>query len=299
MTLQELVARSEPTEHFQGASKIPWHERDFSRRLLDEHLDQGHDAASRRQTIIDQHVDWIHGHVLGGRTTRVFDVCCGPGFYTARLARLGHECVGIDFAPSSIAFAKAEAADASLACRYVKGDIRTTGFGSDFGLGMMLFGEFNTFPPDTIADVLKRVFIALDPGGKLLLEPQRLDAVQRWASKPPHWYRTESGLFADRPHICLEERFWDEDARIATDRYYAIDAASAEVTEYINTTRGYTNPEIAELVTEAGFDDVEFHPSLTGKEGEEDEDLMVVCATRAAPPKRDSPPPGPAAPGSR
>lgn len=299
MTLQELVARGEPTEHFRGQSKIPWNERDFSRRLLDEHLDQEHDAASRRQPIIDQHVAWIHRHVLGGCKTRVLDLCCGPGFYTARLARLGHVCVGVDFAPASIAYARAEAADAGLNCRYIEGDIRTTDFGSGYGLGMMLFGEFNTFPQDIIGSVLKSLSAALDPGGKVVLEPQRLDAVQRWASKPSHWYRTESGLFANRAHICLEERFWDEKARVATDRYYVIDAATAEVTEYINTTRGYTQSEISGLLTQAGFEEIEFHQSLTGKEGEEDEDLMAVCATRAAPPKPDSPPRAPVAPGCR
>ena len=43
------------------------------------------------------------------RGARVLDLGCGPGLYTTRLAKLGHTCVGIDFSPASIAYAKAEA----------------------------------------------------------------------------------------------------------------------------------------------------------------------------------------------
>ena len=113
-----------------------------------------------------------------------------------------------------------------------------------------------------------------------MLEPQRPDSVQRWGAEPPHWYATDSGLFSDRPHICLEERFWDQAEQIATDRYYIIDAATSAVTEYVNTRRLYSQSEIAELLRGAGFEDLAFHASLTGDEDGEDEDVMVVCARK-------------------
>ena len=58
--------------------------------MLQEHLSQEHDAASRRAPIIDRHVHWIHAALLSSHPTAILDLACGPGLYSSRLARLGH-----------------------------------------------------------------------------------------------------------------------------------------------------------------------------------------------------------------
>ena len=60
MTLSEVASRQPPAEPWVEGEKIPWHDPDFSRRMLAEHLTQQHDAASRRFDKIDRHVAWIH-----------------------------------------------------------------------------------------------------------------------------------------------------------------------------------------------------------------------------------------------
>ncbi len=59
-----------------------------------------------------------HEHVLGRAASQVLDLGCGPGFYTSRLARLGHACVGVDFSPASVLHARSEAEKAALPCQY-------------------------------------------------------------------------------------------------------------------------------------------------------------------------------------
>ena len=97
VSLLEIAGRQPVGEPWVEGEKIPWHDPDFSERMLAEHLSQSHDAASRRFARIDRQVAWIHRELLEGTPTRVLDLGCGPGLYTSRLARLGHECVGIDF----------------------------------------------------------------------------------------------------------------------------------------------------------------------------------------------------------
>ena len=77
------MGQSAPHTHWDGSFKIPWNEQAFSRRLLDEHLDQTHDAASRRLPVIGRQIQWIHHRVLHAKPGRVLDLCCGPGLAPA------------------------------------------------------------------------------------------------------------------------------------------------------------------------------------------------------------------------
>src|SRR5574340_1046753 len=145
LTLLDLINRMPTPAPWEEGDNIPWDEPGFSERMLAEHLSQEHDAASRRLRKIERQVEWIHSEVLGGRATRVLDLCCGPGLYTSRLAARGHECAGIDFSPAAIAYAKQQAGAGKLACRYQQEDVRQADFGGGFGLVMMLYGQFNVF----------------------------------------------------------------------------------------------------------------------------------------------------------
>ena len=153
-----------------GGGKIPWHEPGFSKRMLREHLSQEHDRASRRLETIDKHVSWINNHVLGATAARVLDLGCGPGFYTARLARLGHTCVGIDFSPASVSHARSEAEREALTCEYRLEDLGGADFGSGFDLVLLIFGELNTFPPSHAKAILAKARRALSPSGGMVLE---------------------------------------------------------------------------------------------------------------------------------
>ena len=104
--LMEIVRRSQTPEPWAEGEKIPWNEPGFSRRMLQEHLSQQHDLASRRAVTIRKHVDWIQRAVLPGGPSRILDLGCGPGLYASRLAKLGHDCTGVDFSPASIEYAR-------------------------------------------------------------------------------------------------------------------------------------------------------------------------------------------------
>ncbi len=281
-TLVDIVNRIPVPEPWQEGENIPWNEPGFSQRMLKEHLSQESDAASRRLSKIEEHVHWIHSELLGGRTTRILDVCCGPGLYTNQLAALGHECVGIDFSPAAIAYAEEEANAKSLSCRYLLEDVRRAEFGNGFGLVMMVFGQFNVFRRAEAQALLAKARQALTDGGILLLEPHTLAAVERMGKAGTSWYSVAEGLFSPQPHLVLEENFWDAAAKAATTRFFVIDAKDGTVTRHAMTTQGYSNDEYESLLKEAGFGDIQHFPSLTGKEDPDQSDLFVLTA-RAMP----------------
>jgi SAM-dependent methyltransferase len=279
-TIADIIQRQEQPQPWAEGEKIPWNDAAFSERMLKEHLAQVHDAASRRFEIIDRHVEWIHQTVLAGRPTRILDLGCGPGLYNSRLAGLGHECVGIDFSPASIAYARESAKAENLHCTYQHEDIRLAEYGTGYGLIMQIFGELNVFTSEDAHRILKKAYQALDENGLLVLEPHTLEAVRRIGEQPPSWYSSSSGLFSDRPHLCLQESFWNAERQVATQRYFIIDAATAGVTRHASSMQAYSDEGYRCLLTDCGFGDVVFYESLGGAEGRSEGSLLAIVARK-------------------
>jgi SAM-dependent methyltransferase len=280
MDVTNIVRRSPQPRPWAEGDNIPWHEPAFSRRMLAEHLSQEHDLASRRTEIINRQVQWIHHDLLDGRATRILDLACGPGLYSHRLARLGHDCVGIDYSPASIGYAADQAQRGQLRCRYVLDDIRRAEYGGGLGLVMLIYGEFNVFCRDDARSILDKARAALAPGGVILLEPHPFAEVERQGRRGRSWHSAESGLFAERPHVWLQENFWDAATHTSTFRYYVIDAATAQVTRYASSFQAYTDQEYCSLLNETGFDGVQLLPGLGDEQSEGEGELIAIVARR-------------------
>lgn len=279
MNLTHIVNRLPQPEPWSEGEKIPWDDPAFSERMLREHLSQAHDAASRRGAVIDAHVEWIHNAILNGSPAKILDLCCGPGLYTTRLARLGHECVGIDFSPASIRHARESAAREGAACTYHLGDVRSAGYGDGYGLAMLIFGELNVFRPGDARLILGRARQALVAGGKLILEVHNYAAVEAEGRGARTWRSSHGGLFSSRPHLLLEEPFWDEARHVATGRYLVIDAKTSEVARYASSMQAYTEQGYRELLAGSGFNVTSIHGSLSGGDG--DGDFLVFVGVAA------------------
>jgi SAM-dependent methyltransferase len=281
MNLSDLINRQTPPIPWAEGEKIPWNDPAFSARMLHEHLSQEHNAASRRLAIIDEHVSWIHSEILRRRPVKVVDLCCGPGLYTGRLAELGHQCLGIDYAPASIAYARQKAEEGQLDCRYIEADVRDASFASGNGLVMMVHGELNVFRAEETRTILNKARDSLVEGGRIVLEVHALEAVIRIGEQTPKWSSAEHGLFSDRPHILLKEAYWDESLRTATERTYIIDSESGRVRRHAASIQAYDDNAYRQLLASCRFDEVKAVPSLGGVEGVKDKNYVVYIARAA------------------
>lgn len=260
----------------QRGRKLPWDDPAFSVRMLREHLDQTHDHASRRLAVVDAHVGWIFETILGGRPGAVVDLGCGPGLYTERLAELGCRCIGVDFSPASIAYARRVAEERGLDCAYLHHDVRTADVGTGHDLEMLLFGEINTFAPDDVASLLGRVARRLRAGGRILLEVHTFDSLVDEGNRPNSWYCSDGGLFSDRPHVVIQEHAWNETTATAHARSVVIDN-SGELTEYAEVLYAHTDDDYRRMLMEAGFQE----PTFTEGMGQSRHDAMVVITARS------------------
>ena len=277
MNLTDIIQRNMDLKPWAEGERIPWDDSDFSRRILAEHLTQEHDAASRRMTKIKRQVNWIHTQVLGRQPTRILDLGCGPGLYAAPFTKRGHTYTGIDFSPACIEYANQNAPAGS---NYLLADVRSAEYGSDYGLVLFIFGALNIVPQPNAETILRKAHAALAPGGRLLLEVSSPESVDQIGNQPSMWYSAQTGLFLDRPHLCLMENFWDEASTTATERFYIVDAASGEVTRHAASTVAYTDAQLRKMLKAAGFHDIVFYPSLTGKEESQSQEMIVIVAQK-------------------
>ena len=270
--LDSILQRTIPARPWAEGENIPWNEPAFSTRMLQEHLDQSHDLASRRAALIDTQVAFIHEQILDSSPARILDLACGPGLYVQRLTELGHSCVGIDFSPAAVAHARTTTPGA----RFIEGDVRTTAFPESCDLVMMLYGQINVFRRTEASAIVARALAALTPGGRLLLEAQSADHVHKTGHKAPAWTAQPTGLFSSRSHLLLTESFWDEGSCTATERFYVVDAESTTVTRYAMSTAAYTEQEYAALL--AGYEETKI--TFSESSWPQGDDLMLITGRR-------------------
>jgi SAM-dependent methyltransferase len=279
MKLTDIFEQKPERSHWNGKYKIPWDEPEFSRRMLKEHLSQSHDLASRRLKSIDDHVHWIHKEVLEGKPSRILDLGCGPGLYSSRLAVTGHYCMGVDFSPASIEYAKSNNPNNKL-CDYRLGDIRKETYGDGYDLVLFLYGEFNAFPRHEVEGILRKIYQSLNNGGQILIEAHTYEAVKRIGESENSWYKAGSGLFSNKPHICMTENSWDESAHSERQTFFVIDAATSSMECYTNTLQAYKCEEYRGIIGSAGFTETQILPGWGADEIKPDDSLLLIGATK-------------------
>ena len=275
--LRRLYDRPQPPVPWRDGANLPWDDPAFSERMLAQHLDPSHGAASRPlreiRAQVQQMTSWLGG-TPGGR---LLDVTCGPGLYAAEFARRGVAVTGVDIGPASIAHARTLCAD--LPCRFIQGDVREMELaGCEFDAAIYLYGQFTVLRPAESADVLRRIHAALRPGAKLLLEILDYDRFDRQDSS--WWYTDQGGLWGDFPYLHLGERAWDPEQGAAVERFHILNLETGEMQVYGLADQAYTVAQVTEMLREAGFGSVEVHPAWDGLALKDAEEWVVVVGGR-------------------
>jgi SAM-dependent methyltransferase len=275
--LQAIYDRVQPPVPWRDGGNLPWNEPQFSERMLREHLDQSHGAATRRLPELRAQVEvmarWLN--LVEGST--LLDVTCGPGLYAAEFARRGVSVQGIDFSPASIRYAREHCA--GLPCGFVQGDVRNMDFqGRDFDAAIYIYGQFTVLRPEESLDVLRRIHAALRPGGRLLLEI--LDDAQIDKKDSTWWYTDRGGLWGDFPFLHLGERKWDAELRAIIERFYVVNLDTGELNGYGLSDQAYPVEIVEGMLGEAGFGEVTVHPAWDGLALKDAPEWQVYIATR-------------------
>lgn len=258
--LWKIYRRPDVPKAWTQGGNLPWNDPDFSIRMLREHLDESHGAASRQNAERTQMIEWQWVQ-LGLQTgMQVYDVTCGPGLYAVEYAKRGCTVQGVDFAPASIEYARelAEKQGVAEQCTFIESDVRDhTPPTNTFDAALFLYGQLAVFPKEEAQQLLTKIVGALKPGGRLcieLLNPEKVDKKQsNW------WFTDNQGLWGDTPFLHLGERFWDDEQGISTERFYVVALDTGAFTEIHLSDQTYAPETMCDMMKAAGFAKVDVY----------------------------------------
>jgi SAM-dependent methyltransferase len=260
--LWRIYRRPERPALWVDGGNLPWNEPDFSRRMLAEHLDESHGAASRQTAERLALIDWLWDKLGLNPGSHLLDFTCGPGLYAVELASRGCVVTGIDFSPASIAYARelAEKHDVADKCTFIEQDVREAELPeAAYDSALFIYGQLAVFPKDEARTLLERIRRSLRPGGRLyveLLDPDKIDK-----SDGTWWYTDDKGLWGETPFLHLGERFCIEEEKSSVERFQILDLESGELAETTLCDQSYEAAEMTAMMTEVGFNQVDVYPA--------------------------------------
>jgi SAM-dependent methyltransferase len=242
------------------AGNLPWNEPEFSQRMLHEHLDEGHGAASRQTAEREAQITWLWRKLNLQAGQHLLDVTCGPGLYAVEFAKRGVEVTGVDFSPAAIGYAQELAKKEGVNGRthFSQQDIRQMAFGQKFDAAILLYGQLAVFPPAEAQSLLIKISELLRPGGKLCIELLHPDHVDKSTSN--WWFTDDKGLWGDNPFLHLGERFWLENENTSVERYHIVDMETGKLLHIELCDRVYKMWEVAGMMQSAGLTAVDVYP---------------------------------------
>lgn len=273
--MARFAGRPEPYE--TGTAEM-WRDPYISDRLVELHLDPDVEAASRTEEHVEATVEWISDR-FETDDAKILDLGCGPGLYTERFARAGHDVTGVDFSRASIDRAKERAAEEGLDVDYVCADYLDVEYGDGYDLVTMIYCDFGVLSPEERAVLLEKVYDALAPGGVFVfdaLNGRALDALAFDAN----WDVSEGGFWREGPYVCLSESYHYPEHGATVDQDIVVDESGAfEV--YRHWNHYFDSDDIERRLEAFGFDDVESREGLlTGGGPFNGEDVTFYAATK-------------------
>jgi SAM-dependent methyltransferase len=250
---------------WEEGGDFPWHDPQFGRRTLDEHLDESHGAASRTSSERFLQTDWLWAKLGLTAGCHILDVTCGPGLYAVELARRGCKVTGIDINPAAIDYARELAVSEGVAdrCTFIRKDIREMSFApAQFDAAIFLYEQLAVYSIPEARYLLNLITPLLKSGARMGLELLNQEHVDK--KDGSWWFTDDTGLWGDGPFVHLGERIWNEVQQAAIERYHIIHLETGELQQYTLFDQTYAVERMTAMLTAAGFTAVEHYLNWAG-----------------------------------
>jgi SAM-dependent methyltransferase len=246
--------------------------------MLKHHLNEDVDISSRNIKFIDRSVKWILSKFNITAETRIADFGCGPGLYTARLARTGANVTGIDFSQRSIDFAKETATREGLSINYVNRDYLEYETDKRFDLVLMIMCDLCALSPVQRKSVLDKFHLILKPGGAVLLDVYSLMAFNQCEEKAIYQANLLDGFWSPNKYYGFLNTFKYDDEKVVLDKYTIVE--TKRIRTIYNWLQYFSPESLENEFTESGFVIEKLFADVAGSPFDPESEEFAVVASQ-------------------
>lgn len=274
-TLHDFTQR--PAPHSRFTAKELWTRPHLARQMLQFHLDQSTELASRPLTAINSIIEWLDRKIsLEGKN--LCDLGCGPGLYATRFAERGANVTGVDFSCHTLDYAVAEATRTGKLIRYLHADYLADSLPTGFDVVTLIYYDYCALSSDHRKSLLAKIHDMLKPGGKVVLDVVGMGSFAAKHEGTIVESNLMGGFWAEGDYVGIQRTILYPDEALSLDRILIIEPT--ESWQIFNWFQYYTPERLSEELGEAGFKIDTLMGSLAGVPLTDDCEFMGVIATK-------------------
>ncbi|HOP05712.1 MAG TPA: class I SAM-dependent methyltransferase [candidate division Zixibacteria bacterium] len=270
-----LIADRPRPYQFYTANQL-WADPHISQKMLEYHLDNSVDLASRNKQFVERSVDWLVRECDLKRGAAVCDFGCGPGFYTTLLASRGMKVTGLDFSERSLKYARRIAEEKKLGIDYRQQNYLDFTPDRQYDLVTMIFCDFCVLSPEQRRLLLGIFRQCLKPGGKLVLDVVTMNQFNLTEEKNVFDFYTGEGFWSSQPHFIFQSTFKYPSEQLYVDKWTIIERVRTR--EIYNWMQCFTPVSLDGELARSGFRSVKKFANVAGDPFDSEATEMAVVA---------------------
>lgn len=259
MDISKLIELTSAPALYEPGTHQMWDDTYISSKLLQIHLDQNTDAASRKIATISRTVNWIESHL--NSHSSILDLGCGPGLYDELFTEHGHHVTGIDYSHRSIEYAKSQAQKKGLDITYLHQDYQNMTLENRFDLVIMIYCDFSVLIPKNRDYLLHHIHTILNPGGLFIFDILNEHAPEIMIPGKKDWEITDRGFWKPHPYLALSQSFHYPDQNVILEQHIVY-SNQENLETYRFWNHYYRTEEMTPILTGAGFLDVQTYKNV-------------------------------------
>ncbi len=272
--LYDLSRRPEPFSRY--TAKELWTRPHLARQMLNYHLSQETELASRSIETIDRVVSWLDAQLdLDGK--RVCDLGCGPGLYTQRFSARGADVTGVDFSKYSLDYARHKAREDEQSIRYLKADYLSDDLPTGFDMVALIYTDFCVLSPAQRTILLGRMRKMLNPSGHLVMDVAGMGSLAGKEECTHIEDHLMGGFWSEGDYVGIHRAFVYPEEHLSLDRYMIVEPH--ETWQIFNWFQYFAPESLQAELNSAGFAVDLMVGELTGEPLKTDGDFIAVIAS--------------------
>lgn len=238
-----------------------WNDIHISQILLNCHIDENSNIASRKRDFIKKTVSFIDSRFkLSGK--KILDLGCGPGLYCQQFASCGAIVAGIDLSERSINYAIKQAIKEKYKISYVFGDYTKLDITKKYDIITLIYCDLCALPTKERKLLLKKIYNSLLPGGVFIFDVFSDSGFINLEEHHEYSKNLHNGFWSDKEYYGFMNTFLYESEAVELGKYTIITRDSIKT--IYNWLKYFKTKEIKRELKDAGFRIVEILGDLNG-----------------------------------